>query len=140
MIRGLVILFAFQAGGEGLVCLLRLPIPGSVVGMVLLLGALRRGWITLSVVEATAAALLADLGLFFVPPAVSILQFGNVIRQEWLPIGVALVGSSVLVLLVAGALQQALERPAIEESRDESRAPELDSGSPIRGNAHPRRV
>jgi holin-like protein len=140
MIRGLAILLGFQVCGEGIVYLLGLPIPGSVVGMALLLGGLLRGWITLSVVEATAAVLLADLGLFFVPPAISILQYGDVIRQEWLPMGVALVGSSVLVLLTAGAVQQALERPATEESNDESCRPDMVGGPSVRGDPHPRRV
>jgi holin-like protein len=140
MIRGMLILLGFLTAGEGVVGLFGLPLPGSVVGMGLLLVALLRGWIALSAVEAVAGVLLAELGVFFVPPAVGVLQCGDLILREWPPILTALVGSSILVLLVTGAIQQALERPEEERARDVSDLPVLDGGAAVRCPAHAGRL
>ena len=140
MIRGLAILFGFQVGGDAVASLLNLPIPGSVVGMALLLGALLVGWLKLSLVEATAAVLLGNLGVFFVPSAVSIMLFGEIVRRQWVPIAVALVGSSIMVLLVTGLVQQALERPVTEERPDESTSVVVDSRTPLWRDPHARRI
>ena len=71
-LRGLAWLLAFQSAGELLSRGLSLPFPGPVVGMLLLLAALR--W---SVVRAPVAAcadfLLAHLSLLFVPVGVGVM-------------------------------------------------------------------
>ena len=71
-LRGLAWLLAFQSAGELLARGLSLPFPGPVVGMVLLLLALR--W---QVVQAPVAScadfLLAHLSLLFVPVGVGVM-------------------------------------------------------------------
>jgi len=140
MIRGLAILFGFQVGGDAVASLLNLPIPGSVVGMALLLGALLVGWLKVSLVEATAAVLLGNLGVLFVPSAVSIMLFWDVVGREWVSIAVALVGSSIVVLLVTGLVQQVLERPVTEERSDESTSVVVDSRTPLWCDPHARGI
>jgi holin-like protein len=63
-LRGLAILLLLQAIGESLTHALSLPFPGPVVGMILLLPALRWPWVRESV-SAVAEFLLAHLSLLF---------------------------------------------------------------------------
>ncbi|WP_110240941.1 CidA/LrgA family protein [Nocardioides gilvus] len=107
MIRGLTVLLLCQLLGEVLVDLTGLVVPGPVVGMVLLFGWLqwRRPASGSGTVRA-ANGLLKHLQLFFVPAGVGVIAHAAVLRQEALPITVALVGSWLAGLLVVGWIVQ----------------------------------
>ena len=67
MIRGLIILLGFQGAGEIVSRLFSLPIPGPVIGLVLLLTFLiRRGKVD-APIDTVASALVKNLGVLFVP-------------------------------------------------------------------------
>ncbi|MEJ2470228.1 MAG: CidA/LrgA family protein [Desulfuromonadales bacterium] len=110
MVRGLTLLLLFQLAGEVLSNLLRLPIPGNVIGMGLLLLALMVGLVDLTWLEEAAELLLANLALFFVPAGVGVMVYGDLIAAEWLPITVATVVSTFVVMAVTGILAQKLEQ------------------------------
>ena len=110
LLGGMAVLLAFWAAGEGVVRGARLPLPGSVAGMLLLAGALRLGWVPVDRVRPAAELLIRHMGLLFVPPGVGLLLYFSLIRREWLPITVAAVASTLLVLLAVGLIQQRMER------------------------------
>ncbi|RJF73128.1 MULTISPECIES: CidA/LrgA family protein [Deinococcus] len=72
---GLGILSGFAALGLGLTHLLHLPLPGSVLGLLLLWVALGTRLIRLHWIEDAADGLLAVLGLLFVPATVGFIDF-----------------------------------------------------------------
>jgi holin-like protein len=82
VVLGLGVLVGFAALGEGLMRLLHLPLPGSVVGMVLLLLALGLRVVRLHWIEPAADGLLGILGLLFVPATVGAIQFLSA-GAEW---------------------------------------------------------
>ena len=98
-LRGLAWLLAFQSAGELLARGLSLPFPGPVVGMVLLLLALR--W---QVVQAPVAScadfLLAHLSLLFVPVGVGVMTHLSLISQYGFCILAVVVLSTLAGLLV----------------------------------------
>ncbi|MDT8441019.1 MAG: CidA/LrgA family protein [Desulfuromonadales bacterium] len=110
IVRGFSILLAFQFLGELVSTLGDLPLPGNVLGMGLLLVALLLGWIRLAWLEEAAELLLANLALFFVPAGVGVMVYTDLIAREWLPISVATLLSTFVVLAVTGGLAQGLER------------------------------
>lgn len=65
----------FTALGVGVEKLLRLPVPGSVLGLVLLWLALSARVVRLSWLEAAADDLLGILGLLFVPATVGFVDY-----------------------------------------------------------------
>ncbi len=109
MIRGLTLLLLFQLCGEILSRLLALPIPGNVIGMGLLLLALMTGLVETAWLEEAAELLLSNMALFFVPAGVGVMVYGDLIAAEWLPICVATVLSTFVVMAVTGKLAQTLE-------------------------------
>jgi holin-like protein len=111
MVRGLTLLLLFQLCGEFLSRIFKLPIPGNVIGMGLLLVALMLGMVDVKWLEEAADLLLANLGLFFVPAGVGVMVYTDLIAAEWLPITVATVLSTFVVMAVTGKLAQALESP-----------------------------
>ncbi|PLX81392.1 MAG: CidA/LrgA family protein [Desulfuromonas sp.] len=107
--RGLTMLLLFQLAGELLSRLGNLPIPGNVLGMGLLLLALLVGWVKVQWLEEAAELLLANLALFFVPAGVGVIVYTGLIARQWLPITLATVLSTFVVMAVTGHLAQRLE-------------------------------
>ncbi|PLY14807.1 MAG: CidA/LrgA family protein [Sedimenticola sp.] len=98
LLSGITLLLIYQLVGEVLVFFTGLSIPGPVVGMLLLLATLIiRGHVSESL-NATANSLLSHLSLLFVPAGVGVMVHFQRIEAEWLPMGVALLLSTVLSL------------------------------------------
>ena len=111
MVRGLTLLLLFQLCGECVGRALDLPIPGNVLGMGLLLLGLMTNVVDIKWFEEAAEILLSNLALFFVPAGVGVMVYGNLIASEWLPISVATILSTFVVMAVTGKLAQKLETP-----------------------------
>lgn len=71
-LRGLAWLLAMQSAGELMARALSLPFPGPVIGMLLLLAALRSETVR-AAVAACADFLLSHLSLLFVPVGVGVM-------------------------------------------------------------------
>lgn len=112
MLFGLFVLLLSQLGGEIIVRGLGLPIPGPVVGIVLLLIGLAvharltnpRNEDRETAVGRSADGLLRNLGLVFVPAGVGISQNYQLVFSNGLALIAALVGSTVLTLVVTMAV------------------------------------
>jgi holin-like protein len=116
MLRGLAVLLVFQLAGEVLSHLLDLPVPGPVVGMVLLLVALELRLPQRDGLRAASGGLLAVLSLLFVPAGVGIVQHLPRLAAEWPALGAALLVSTAATLAVTGwVAARLLRRPAGRE-------------------------
>ena len=79
-LRGLAWLLAFQSAGELLARGLKLPFPGPVVGLLLLLVALRWSAVR-EPVALCADFLLSHLSLLFVPVGVGVMTHLSLVNQ-----------------------------------------------------------
>ncbi|MGF9565572.1 CidA/LrgA family protein [Neorhizobium sp. JUb45] len=104
MLRGIAALLLFQLLGESLVFLTRLPVPGPVVGIVLLFAALqagrRFGHSGYPRIEAVADSMLANLGLMFVPAGVGVVALWGLVESQAAAIIAVLVLSAVFTLAI----------------------------------------
>jgi holin-like protein len=100
MIRALTTLLVFQLLGESISFGLGIPIPGPVFGMVLLVAYLLSRPGEVEELKGTAQELLRHLSLLFVPAGVGIMLYADRVRDEWLPIVVAILTSTALTLVV----------------------------------------
>ena len=112
VLLGLVVLLLAQMAGLAASALLGLPVPGVVLGIVLLvlLGVLRPTRAVVRAAEPAATPLLAHLQLLFVPPGVGIVLELDTLAENALPLALAVGGSFVLALVVSGLMLQALLR------------------------------
>jgi holin-like protein len=111
-IAGLVLLVALDAAGTWLVRFARIPIPGSVVGMLLLTALIELGIIPMALVRGAADLLVRHLALLYVPAGVAIISYAGIVREGVAPIVAAGLASLVAVLLVIGLIVQRFERNA----------------------------
>ena len=107
---GAAAILACLAVGEAATRWLRLPVPGNLIGMVLLAGAIRLRVVRMETVRPAAELLLRHMALFFVPAGVGLMRYLGLLRAEWLPIGGGCAAGLLAVMLVVGPLQQRLER------------------------------
>jgi holin-like protein len=106
-LRGLAILLLAQSAGEAIARLTDAPLPGPVLGMLLLLLALR--WPAVRApVEAAADTLLAHLSLLFVPVGVGVLVHVDLIAQYGLRMLVVVVLATWIALAVTALVLRAL--------------------------------
>jgi holin-like protein len=111
MLAGLTWLLVYQCVGEILARWTGLPVPGPVIGMVLLFATLLAKNVAPESLQTTASGLLSHLSLLFVPAGVGVMSHFQRVASEWLPIAVALVVSTVLTLAVTAlVMRRLLER------------------------------
>ncbi len=113
MLLTFAVLLVFQCVGEGISFALALPIPGPVVGMLLLFAALVVSPRLLARIEATGSELLRHLSLLFVPAGVGIVASASTVAGHW-PAVIAAVIVSTLATLAVTALVMRLAMPAHE--------------------------
>lgn len=106
MILQFGILLAFLATGEFIVRSTGLPIPSSIIGMLLLTASLQYGIVKLKHVERLSSFLVHNLGFFFVPAGVGLINSLDILSAQWLPIVGASVGSTVIIIAVTGWVYQ----------------------------------
>lgn len=122
MLSALATLLLFQCIGEGLSLLLHVPVPGPVIGLLLLFAYLLARPAAVSSIEPTALELLRHLSLLFVPAGVGIMVAADRVRGEVVAIGIALVVSTSLGIAVTALVTRALLRrqARLEASRNVS--------------------
>lgn len=100
MIYTFATLLVFQTIGESLAYALSLPVPGPVIGMVLLFCYLVVKPGVAERLAPTTLEFLRHLSLLFIPAGVGIMVHAQRVAAEWLPIVAALVASAVVSLVV----------------------------------------
>lgn len=106
----LVILWAVYQGCAWFVAATHVPIPGNVLGVIVLFLLLCAGVVKLKHVELAADFLLKHLVFFFMAIAVGLMEWGQVFYDYGLTLLAAIVVSAVLPLLVVGHLSQRLHK------------------------------
>ena len=110
MIRQLAILFGCLALGEFVIYVTHIPLPSSILGMLLLTLFLKLKIVRLEWVRSISEFLVANMGFFFVPPGVAIMLYFDIIKAQFWPIVLASVVSTVLVLAVTGWVHRGYDR------------------------------
>lgn len=109
-LAGATWLLLFQCAGEVASRVLGLPVPGPVVGMLLLFVALRMRDRIPDPIGVAADALAKHLSLLFVPAGVGVMMYFGRLAGEWLPIVLALLVSTVVAMAAAALTFAALAR------------------------------
>lgn len=109
MLWSLPLLFLCLAAGQVLHAAFGIPIPGTVIGiLILLLGLYAVGRRGRPIALPAADGLLAYFGLFFVPPGVGAAMRVESLAASWPAIVIGILGSSVITLVVTGRVTQTL--------------------------------
>ncbi|MGC4048121.1 MAG: CidA/LrgA family protein [Armatimonas sp.] len=107
-VRSAAWIAAYWALGEGLAIWLHLPIPGSVISLLLLYLCLRLGIVKTEWVIPGARGLLSVLGLLFVPTGAGVVAFTGL---PWVVVVPTVAVLAALVIGLGGWLTQRSLKP-----------------------------
>jgi len=104
------LLIALQIVGEAISFLSPLPIPGPVIGMVLLLcGLIIKGNLP-EQLDVTCQNLLRHLSLLFVPAGVGVTAHFSLLATEWLPITASIIIATLFTIAFSGLMMKFLDK------------------------------
>ena len=63
-----------------------LPIPASVIGLILLFLCLITGVLKISHIQEKSDFLLSNMAFFFIPAGVNVINYLDILRASWLPL------------------------------------------------------
>ena len=101
-LKQFTIILAVTCVGEIMKMVIPLPIPGSIYGLVLMLGLLISGKLRIERVEKAAKFLVEIMPVMFIPAAVGLMSSWDRLQPILLPVSVITVVSTVLVMAVTG--------------------------------------
>ena len=105
----LMIIFMISLVGEGISSVFHLPVPGSIIGLVLLFLALQFKILRLRHISMVGNFLLANMTILFLPPSVGIMDKFQVIAPYLLPIILIVLGAIVLNVCVIAVVVQLIK-------------------------------
>ncbi|MFJ2333768.1 CidA/LrgA family protein [Pseudomonas helleri] len=110
LISEIAVLLAIYFVGCQIAARLQVPIPGGVMGMILLLLAFALGWVKPATLQLGAGVLMAEMLLFFIPALMSLLDHGALVRDEGWRILLVIGVSTLLVMIVTAFTVEAVCR------------------------------
>lgn len=110
IVPGIVTILLFQLAGEIAARGLNLPLPGPVIGMIALVGALIARPGLMRIVGPVADMLLSHLSLLFVPAGVGVIAHWAVLRDQGLAVAAALIVSTIAAIAVGAFVFQTVAR------------------------------
>lgn len=108
--RGFLIILLFLAVGKVLSAQLPITFPGSIIALILLFSALSTRLIKLEWVLVSANLLLNYMVILFIPLAVGLLNYFELLLTDWIVILFSLFFGSLLIMLMVGHLFQLLNK------------------------------
>lgn len=110
LLRELVIVMIICFIGQVLQTILKIAIPGNVIGMIILLFCLLTGIIKTSMIENIFNFLIDHLAFLFLPAGVGLIACVGYSVNTWLIICLISVISTVVVMVTTGRVIQLLKR------------------------------
>lgn len=110
LIWQVVILCTISLASNLFVAYTGIDFPGSILGILLLFVLLYFKWLPLAWIESGANFLIAELLLFFIPAAVGIIQFQDILETGWSELLTSIEGSIVFVLIFVGVATEWIVR------------------------------
>ncbi|QNU68173.1 CidA/LrgA family protein [Ruminiclostridium herbifermentans] len=108
-LRQFLIILIICVVGEVLNRVVHIPLPGSIIGMILLFICLLFGLIKLEMIEEISKFLLDHLAFFFIPAGVGLIAYAGIIKENLLPILVICFATTFLVMVITGWTVQAIK-------------------------------
>lgn len=102
LFREVFIIFGISYLGDCLQKIMDLPLPGSLIGMIILLCCLQVRLIKLHQIETVSDFLLGHLPFFFIPAGVSLLSYLGMIQNIWISLIVICILTTIITMGVSG--------------------------------------
>ena len=106
ILPGIVTLLFFTVAGEIVNDLFDLPVPGSVIGLILLVVYLQVSGKESEGLDKVSQFCIRYLAVLFIPGCVGVFFLSDLLLQQWLPITLAMLVATPLTLVLTALLMQ----------------------------------
>ena len=110
LLRQVCIIIGICFLGELLQKLFKIPIPGNVLGMIILFICLCLGIIKLELIKEISKFLLDHLAFFFIPSGVGLMACMNLLNGKWIAFSGICFITTVIIMVITGHTVQLLKR------------------------------
>ncbi len=117
MLSGIVTLLSFTVAGNVISESLHLPIPGAVIGLILLMLYLQLRDEVPAPVEKVSQFCIRYLSVLFIPASVGIFFMTDLLAAQWLPISLALLVATPVSLVLTALIMQGLLKYFARENK-----------------------
>lgn len=112
-------IFSFSLLGVGISSILPFPIPGSVVGMILLFIALHFNWLNMEKVDVVGDWLVHNMAIFFVPAGVGLMTNFDLLASIWWQLLlIVLISTAFMVVFVGKTVQRIASKRSVGDGSD----------------------
>lgn len=133
MFKELSLLLLYSVIGEGVRMFFHLPVPGSIIGILLLFLSFQTKLLKPTAIEDTANFLLNHLTILFVPAGVGLMQCYGAIKYTWPILLGAVVVCSLVSLVAVGKTAEFVEKITLRSSDEKTRL--IEKVEKMRGEA-----
>lgn len=110
LLRQFAIILGICFLGEIINKILKIKIPGNVIGMIILLICLVTGIIKTEMIEEASNFLLDHLAFFFIPAGVGLLTCTGILKIYWHYVLIIALISTIIVMVVTGLTVQLVKK------------------------------
>ncbi|GGF18748.1 putative integral membrane protein YxzK [Halobacillus andaensis] len=114
----IAVLYGIYFLGESIQSLLQIPIPGSIIGLLLLFTALAFHIVPVEWIEDGARLILTYLPLFFIPATVGVINYPDFLSWTGLLLVIIVIISTLATMAAAGWVSQFFQ---LRQSRKEAK-------------------
>lgn len=113
LVRQSILLLGISVMGEFINKVLHVPLPGSVLGLLLLLILLLSGIVSIKHIEDLSNFLMQHLAIFFVPAGVGLITVVGVLQSSWAALLIISIVSSIIVMTTTAIIVQLIRRKKV---------------------------
>jgi len=113
-IAQILILYVFYYIGVFIVKITGLPLPASILGLVLLVFCLKMKWVNVDYIREGAGFLISFMTLFFIPPIVGIIDYPQLLSVEGFLLLATVFVSTLFAILISSKLSEVIEKKELE--------------------------
>ncbi|SFU54156.1 holin-like protein [Clostridium sp. DSM 8431] len=119
LFREAIIVFGIYILGDLISKVCALPIPGNIVGMLILLILLCTKVVKVEQVETTSNFLLDHLAFFFIPAGVQLMESFGVVKDTWIRLIIICVLTTIITMGSTGVIVQLVVRKLHKDEETE---------------------
>lgn len=110
LFREALIIFGIYLFGEVVAALLSLPIPGNILGMIILFLLLYTKVIKIDNIINITNFLLNHLAFFFIPAGVGLMTSIGIIKTTWIQLLIVCLSTTIIIIASTGFVVQFISR------------------------------
>ena len=110
LFREALIILGIYLLGELLASSLNLPIPGNILGMIILFILLCTNIVKVDNINTITNFLLDHLAFFFIPAGVGLMSSIGIIKSTWLQLLIVCLSTTTIIIVSTGIIVQAISK------------------------------